>query len=475
MPDWTGSFHKPMMTTDAFLAARSKYVAKHGYRYSIPGFDDIFKLNIEKPITSEEAKIWKNKQFSELSPERYEELKYMKNQRKEAYLDMLGSPQPQILRSRGALIGAIDDAQDAMATLSTAGLVALRMSSAAAQKAWLGPLGLLLTATEALEIANGVLTPERALVKLKPAMEKHFERHPKETTAKVKLANRVKNARIHKGTVLEALQVTDNMFGYGISLGALMNIPMDIIFATARAYPNYPVFPRLPIPNIPHWKRRGMKAIKAIGVLMSSGTNVATQNYTQLLIAANASAQLHNSGEAGWHPFIDIPDLANLQIKAPEPSNILSIEAINEIDPRGMDAIRWPTTGETWSTPNELMDTMPGEINNFLNKYIHDEQYSPEGLVGSVNATEATLHMLEAVEGKGSVVIDHTADTKAITGLLNAGYTFPRDITPAQIERWKMFTASYEAQGISPALKDSLNYARNIAGFSFVQQVDYFR
>ena len=474
MPDWTGSFHMPHLTTEEFLQERTKYVAKYGYRYSIPGFDDVVRLNIEKPITEEETKIWKNKQFSELSPERFEELKYMKKQRTEAYLDMLGSPQPHIFQSRGSLIGAIDDAQDALATLATVGAIAIRALPAAVKALLGGPVGALMTASEILSLFNSFLTPERAMIKSKRLIEQLKDKDPLATKVKVKGARKIRTAKIGRGTVIEALQVTENMFGIGISLGAVMNVPFDIVFATARSLPGLPPIPKLPIPDIPHWKARGMKLLKAAGTLLSAGGGTYNQDYTQLLIAANAAGQVQNYQNRDWHPFDEIPNVNEIQIQAPKVKNILSIEAITEVDAQGLDAIKWPSTGEEWSTVDDLVTTMPDPINKSFKSYTQKTQYAPEGLLGPVNATEATLHILEAAEGPGSVVIDYTADTKAITGLTNAGYTFPRSLTSSQFNRWMLYTDSCEAQGIAPTLKGSLNHARNIAGFEFVKQFSMF-
>ncbi len=46
MPDWTAPFHMPHMITEDFQRKKAEYVAKYGYRYTIPGFDDIFHIPI---------------------------------------------------------------------------------------------------------------------------------------------------------------------------------------------------------------------------------------------------------------------------------------------------------------------------------------------------------------------------------------------------------------------------------------------
>lgn len=469
MPDWTGSFHKPYMTTEQFLKERDKYVAKYGYRYSIPGFNDIIHFGIEKPITEEETKIWASKRFSRLSPERYEELKSIKERRKEKYLDMLGSPTPQIFKSRGALIGSIDDAQDALSVLAITGAVAIRTTPAAISKFLAGPVGWTMTASEFLNFFNTTLTPERGLVKFKLMIEEEKDLNPMSKKAKCKRAYRIRKAKFGQQFAVEALQVTDNIFGIGISLGAVMNLPADIIFGAARRAMGKRSVVNFPIPKVPDWKVRAWGLMKSIATSFSAGPKNNIGGSVIQLIASNAAAQQLNYDSRSFNVLDKIDDILGVEIEAPKPKNILSIEAIQEIDPEGLSAIQWPTTGERWSSVADLTDTLPKKINETYKYLLNRDKHTVEGFIAGINATEATLHMLEASEGKGSVFVSHTADTKAITGLLNAGYTFPKNMTDAQFQRWKLYTDSYERQGLSPTVERSMYFAENIAGFSFVK------
>lgn len=459
----------PHVTTAEFLKQRSKYVAKYGYRYAIPGFDDVIHLPFENPITPEETQIWKNKQFSKLSPERYEELKYIKNKRKEAYLNMLGSPSPQIFKSRGALLGAIDDMEDALSVLSVVGAVAVRSSPAILQKMMMGPLGLLFTATEALQLATAVLTPEMRRKAIKKKIEELQDLNPRTTKGKITTRKRMRLAEFNRYIAIEALQTTDNVFGIGISLGAIMNLPVDIIFGAARRMVGNKSEVIYPIPNIDHWKARAMKAMKGVATYLSIKPDKGTLSQNLIMLAANASAQVINYFNRENNTLDTYPDIKDIQFEAPKPSNPLTIEVMMEIDPEGLNAIKWPTTDKRWSTGEELSETMPDPITKSFKDYQQTESRSMEGFIGAINGTEAGMNMLEAAEGKDTVKIDYAADTKAITGLLNAGYTFPKNITVTQTARWKLFTDSYEEKGIYPRVQDSLNFAKNVAGFEFVK------
>ena len=168
MADWLAPFHRPHMPTWEFNELRRKYVEKHGYTVTIPGLEDIFHFNAEKPLTDLEKYHWRHKHRSHFSEDRYEEIRYMKQRRKEKFLSMLSSPSPHIFGSRSAIITSLDDCQDALSTLSGIGTLAYMGSSAAMKKIISGPLGWLMTAETGINYVTKSLSPERRPLGGKP-------------------------------------------------------------------------------------------------------------------------------------------------------------------------------------------------------------------------------------------------------------------------------------------------------------------
>lgn len=263
MPDWTAPFHMPHMTTEDFKRRQAEYVAKHGYRYSIPGFDDVFHLGIEKSITPEEDKLWKSGRKDELSAERLDEIYYIKANRKRKYLDMLGSPAPEIFQSRAALLTSIDDAQDALTTLAVSGLVASRALPGAYRTAVLAGTGWVMIAAQCMNLATFVLTPENIAISRKRIQDNLTKDNPFNKKARVKLAKRLRSANVGVGAAIEIAQTTDQVFGVGISLGAVMSLPINILAGAARLISGKPVTVTFPVPYMPHWVRRAKKLHQA--------------------------------------------------------------------------------------------------------------------------------------------------------------------------------------------------------------------
>ncbi|MBA7554539.1 hypothetical protein ES705_47163 [subsurface metagenome] len=166
MADWTAPFKMPHTTTEQFIERKRKYVEKYGYRYSIPGFDDIFHLGIEKSITPDEDKLWKSGRKDEIPPVRRDEIYVIKANRKRKYLDMLGSPLPETLVNRAALLTAIDNAQDALSTLAVTGMLAARALPLAYRAAVLAGSGWIMIAAQCLDLATFGLAPEQMALSL---------------------------------------------------------------------------------------------------------------------------------------------------------------------------------------------------------------------------------------------------------------------------------------------------------------------
>ena len=264
MPDWTEPFHLPDITDDTLREKQRDYVEKYGYRYSIPGFDDVFHLGFEKPITDDEQLIWKRKAYNELPPGRYEELKYLKEKKREKYLDLLGSPQPEVFKNRGSIISSIDDAQDAMSVAACLGAVVAKTLPKVLGKAILGPVGWIAGAAELLDLATTYITPERRLIQEKRVRDQLTDENPWSKKARLKRARNLSKAHIGYGKLLEAGQVTKDVFGYGISLGAVMNLPLDILTGAARRALGQPVKVKYPIPDVKIWQKRILKGLKAL-------------------------------------------------------------------------------------------------------------------------------------------------------------------------------------------------------------------
>ncbi len=470
MPEWTAPFHLPHVTTEEFLKLRSDYVSKYGHRYSIPGFDDIFKIPFENPITPEEEKKWKKRDPSLFSPERYEELKSVKNHRREKYLDMLGSPSPQIFRNRGSLLQSIDDAEDAISTLAAIGIVTAKALPRALPKVVSGAIGWIMTATEILNFATLVLSPERLAMDQKRLKNDFTDLNPKSKKGKAKRAKKLKKAKLGSGAIIEALQVTESIFGIGISLGAIMNCPIDIISGAVRAtYGEYSAV-KWPIPDFPKWKRRLMKMNKALLTHFSRPIRTDDVEFTKYLIATNLAAQYHATYMNDWQPLDAIVNFENLLVEAPKPESLFVLEIIEETDPEGLDAVGWPSTMTRWAPYDAISMSSKDIITDNFKAYSERNKHNWMGFVGATNAVEGSLFNIEALEGPGSVDHDYIVASKVFSRLYDAGYTVPDNLSDTKKQCFSAWLEDNERLDYTPDLSSIFTHAGTVCGFNFIRR-----
>lgn len=469
MPDWTASFHTPRMTDAEYEKKKAEYVAKYGYQITIPGFEDIVHLPIEKPMTLEEDRLWKAKKFDLFSPERYEELKYIKKRRKERYLARLGSPTPEFLRTRASWLGSLDDAEDAMSTLACLGMVATRVLPKWAADAVAGPTGWLMVAADILDLATLIIVPEQLPLNRKRAQDKLTESNPASKKARAKRAKKLRDCKLNHGDLIEALQVCDNVFGVGLSLGALMGAPLQIIAGNVRWITGAPVKVKYPVPDMSHWVRAGKKLASAAWDSMTTPFGTDDNQVTRHLVGLNIAAQLEHTHLSDWNPLDGITFPSAVETHAKIPTSTFAREILEEEDPEGLTKIGHPSTGQRWSTYNDLLAAGKDIANDNFKRYCERNRHNFMGFAGAINATESLFYNVEALEGEGSMEYDYTAMCKTTHSLLSQGYRFPAKLTRTQKQAFLTWITEHESIGTCPTTPEVLSYAKEACGFEFEQ------
>lgn len=470
MPDWTAPFHVPRMTTEEFQRKKAEYVAKYGYRYTIPGFDDIFHIPIEAPITDAEDALWKARRKDEISPERREEIEYIKAKRKAKYLDMLGSPLPEVLVSRAALLTSIDDAQDAMSTLAIAGMVASRALPPAARAVMMTGTGWIMIAGQCLNLATFGLAPEQMALSRKRLQDQMTKDNPFSKKARLKNAKKLLKGGFGFGAALEVAQTTDQVFGWGISLGAVMSLPLSIITGAAKLVTGQKLTVYYPVPHIPRWRRIAKKMHPAM--LAFNGVFHQTDDIemTGYMMAANAAAQMELTDLSEWNPLDSVlrPDMATFP--PPTPTKGYLLEILEETDPNWRDTVLWPQTGTYRPTTEHLVNATYARATENFRSYAERQKYSELGFIGAQNVSLSGMNVLEALEGRDSVEYDYTAWCKTIHALLDQGYVPPTDLSDEQKACFAGWLEAHEKLGSCPTTREAFDYAQYSCGWKFVRE-----
>lgn len=467
MPDWDAPFKLPKLTSEEYRKRKAAYVAKHGYTITIPGFEDIIHINVEKPVTIAEQKQWVKKNWDYFPPGRRDEIQYIKKRNTERFLNMLGSATPDVFRNHASLMTAMDDTQDALSTVACIGKVAARLAPRSIAGAIEGPVGWTLLASDLLNMAMMTQRGPMMCLQRKRAIDGTTELNPFNKKARLKRIGRIKRVMPTKGDVIQALQTTDQVFGYGITLGQLMNMPIEIIAGNVRRLVyGRRVTVRYPIPNMAHWYRTVKKLGRGIGLMW--GTHHATDDnfLTSTLLGYNLMHQIDRA-ETLFDPIEKIWAIDKVEIRAPAPENLITREIYEEEGLNPDDFRGWPGVNKEWATLEEIHTAQyPIALDNFK-RYCQRNKHNFMGMIGAMNAVEGSLVQMGNIEGEDAVEADYTATCKSIHTLLDHNYYFPEDVPQ---EKWDAFLSwldAYDQVNESPTTPHIISYARTAFGINF--------
>lgn len=411
MPDWLGWLHLPDISDTEFERQKAEYVAQNGYTITIPGLSDIIKIQTTKPMTDEEHYHWTQRDYEFFSPYRLEELRRESQKRRERFLNLLGSPQPQVLRALGSIMTAIDDAQDGISTLAVLGQIARRVAPKALGKLLQGPVGILTAVSDILNLIQAVpqacLTPYSGK-RIKDAFSRAS---PKNLLGRAKNVKKLNNAIPGKGDLIQALQTTESIFGFGISLGPLMGLLVDIPAGAVRYLSGEKVRIKLPTPDWEHWRRVACFVEKSITFLWSFYHETDDDDILLWAVAGELALQHLQGAIDQWNPLDQVEDLEDVQVKALEPWHSQTLEIFRQEGYEVQDHIAWPSTGARWSTIREISDTALPVITQNLSAFQERNKHQWRGFTGASAMAEGGMFTLSLYSGPGNVEYEYTVSS----------------------------------------------------------------
>ena len=466
MPNWTAPFHTPNLRGDAFKQKKAETAAKEGYQINIPSLEDIFHIKTVEPMTAGEKVAWKQKDWRAFSDRRYEELVRDKQKKKDRYQAALHSPTPDIYNSAAAILTSLDDVQDVASTLSTVGRLAIRLAPRMLAKGMLGPVGWIMTAAD---IINAVMILGRIMT-----LPMTAKRHMNLATAMNPFCKEAKLARATKiskpwptvGNTLEALQVTDQVFGYGISLGAIAGCVSDLMFGGIRMALGQPVTiqssPEYTVGKLsnfmaetttpPPWDGRALatpgskaftdpyynspwatydttppiyaasKVPKAAMLIMACGYTPSDEDI-RLLTATNYLAEQElASNLGGFNGVEQVKDVEKAEMRVPTPSNILSMEIMDEEHVDAAERLKWPHNNKLWAKIDDLVREYPSPCKKFLQNTISRQEHTWDGWFNAAMMTESHSYSMANAEHENEVRYDYTEQARFSTLMLENGF-----------------------------------------------------
>lgn len=458
MADWTAPFSMPKFTDDQFAAARTAHIAEHGYTITIPGIEDIIKIGRPGPMTELENQWWKDKDWTRFGPRRLAELREEKEKKRARYLAMLSSPSPDIVRSAGSVMTAVDDAQDAISTLAVMGKIAWKVAPKLLGKVLSGPVGLLTGVSDALNMVQAMGMFCMQPMMSKRVAEKNAKASPKHNRNRVKKAFNIKKWKPNKGDWIQGLQTTEQVFGFGISLGPLMGMAQDLVAGSVRSALGQKVTSDWP-PLIPRiYTDPYSKILKALPALF--GWKWATDDEDSVLwivVALLAFQHLFEVAEM-WNPLKMMDFSQELEIKALEPVNELTIEVINEGPVAMPGVIGWPQTGTRWAHIDTIAEGTEDIARDNLLGFMERNKHMWRGFVGGTAAVGVAQWSLACMEGPGNTEHEISIQMQAALTLLKHGLRLDPNQPREKFALFNEYLQQCEETQWSPTLKNITDF-----------------
>lgn len=449
MPDFTAPFHRPEFTTEEFEAARAKHTAEYGYKIRIPGLEDIIHLEKEIVMTEQEKFSWKRREYDAIAPERREKIREMKAKRRDRYLGMLASPTPNIMRNAGSIMCALDDAQDALTTLSVIGRIAINIAPRILGKAFLGPVGWILTAADIINLGMTIGRMITMPMVGKRLYEQTTEWNPFSRKSRVKRGIKLQTAMPSAANLIEVAQTADNIFGVGLCLGPIVGLIQDAVWGTVRKIHGGKVDIMSELKQFPFWTRIAQRQVKSAPLLFGTEFEMTDEESFMVLVATYLSHQECLTAQKDYLPLDHIADIGNTIIQAPIPTNILTLEVIEEAGIPLAQVVGWPGSSTLWETPSRIMEKYSDPSSSWLRGYMKKHEHDWYGYAGGSLSTGILAHVYGNIEGEPNVMYDFTERSKWAHMCMSQGIYIEPYQVKSTYNRLFSLLESYETEGWS--------------------------
>lgn len=415
MAEWLSWLHLPDISDTQFEKQKAAYVAEHGYTITIPGLSDIIKIPTIPAMTYDEHLAWKRKDWDAFGPMRLEELRKLKEKKRAKFLGMLASPQPQVIRAAGSIMTAIDDAQDGISTLAVLGQLARRVAPKAIEKLISGPVGVLTTVAEVLNLIQAIPQACLAPMQGKRVKDSMSRASPKQKLGKALNAGKVEAKLPGKGDLIQALQTTESIFGFGLSLGPVLGLAQDVASGAVRTVMGQDVSVKFPVPDFKHWFKAAQKVAKATSILWGYPYYTDDTEILEWIAAAHLAGEHINASIDQWNPFDAVEDLANAEVQALIPWHTMTLEIIQEEAIPIAEHVAWPQTGRLWESISRLADITHPIANQNLSDFVDRNRKNWTGFTGATMIAEGGMFMLSVLCGPENTTYQYKVSSTVAT------------------------------------------------------------
>jgi len=517
----------PQLTTDKFEESRQRYTAEHGYKIFIPGFEDIVKWNKHDEPTLEELDLKKgadtanarakeyikrlgqarwdellllepgdpnwytyleshnyntalealedrNRIIQELGEKRFLEIREIKAERKEHFLRMLASPSPRLARNAAAVLTFIDDINDTMGTLGVVARTATRLMSSTFLKALMaGVGGWAFTAAELTSIVMALARNPIKAKRLQHVVHGGLHGNPPSRKIRARVKQRMLRHGIGYGEVIEALQVSNNMFGIGLSLGPIFALLYDIPSGIYRHIRGEHVevhgLPR-PLLWFDEVWSRGLKSLAEFSIVAEEWMDPI---FGKAMVAAKMNTDMLKQIFGPNSALASLPNVAEIETPLLMPKNPLTEEVIREEVPNIDDYMNWPSNEQKWKAILDHWNNDVPQIQEQVKGWLARNAFDQESYLCSQNAIESGFEMASLLDGEDSVDWKFDSTSQSFLTALNNDYRFDEDVTEEQGTCYANLLSQYDSLNIDPGAEEIVRVSNERCGVKFTTRVPY--
>lgn len=462
----------PRYTSEEFELKRAEYVAKNGYEIHIPNFQDIVHYKWNPEPSRQDLDLYHNKDVNALGQARFDQIAGIMADKRERFQRILASPVPGWINNIGATMTFLDDINDAMGTLGVITRTAAHLAPAALARFLTGPAGWAFTAAEIAGMGMSLSRLPFKSKRIQHTLHDQVKDNPFSKKARLKRLDKLKRLSLSKGEIIEGLQSTDNVFGFGLCLGPIVGLIYDIAAGLVRHVQGKEVkIYGLPKPLV-WFDQAWSRALQGAATMFMDNTPFEQHWQDRAIMVCNMASQVAQSVTQNT-PIMDIlPEPENLETRAPQVRHSTTADILREFGRDPTQPQGYPWNSKEWYKATGIWDDHQEEVTANVQKWYDRNRNDLAMYAAGQNAVQAGQNILALLAGKEDVETDFDGVSQALLKLMNEQYRFPAGIEEEQGLKWAHLISQYEKTGIPITTNLARQIARESCGFDFTTRIE---
>jgi len=426
----------PRFTNAEFEAKKAAYTAEFGYQVNIPGFNDIIHWNVIPEPSDVELAYYRKKDITRLGEARYNAIQTLMTEKRAAYLRILSSPAPAWVRNSGSALTFLDDINDTLGTLGVVCRTIAHALPAALGKFVMGPAGWLFAAADIANIAMTLTRLPYKTKRLQHELHATLRDHPFSKKARLRRSAKLKRIGLSKGELIEGLQTTDNIFGYGLCLGPIMGLLYDIPSGLYHHIRGEKVV-IMGLPRELLWfDRVWSNSLKSLAELFYGSPPIVDEQLDKAAVSMHYCTLAMQNALQLTAELDLIPPVEGIQILPRTPEHPSTLEVIQEYGNDPTKNIGYPSSDTFYQDASHHWEKNREEISDGVKKWMSRGKTSFQTMIAAQNAVAAGQMALANMFGENEVEWEYDPVTATLLKLYNQGLTLPQDVNIEDVQAW---------------------------------------